>query len=73
MSMGLTQRLRGRRVASVQTNGNLLALRLEDNSEVCIAWVDENGRPVKGQPVMHSSGGRLVARNLHELIRAPGA
>lgn len=69
--MDLTKRLRGRRVASVQTNGSVLALRLEDNSEVCIAWVDDNGRAMKGRPVLHSSGGRLVARSLHDLIRAP--
>lgn len=69
--MDLTQRLRGRRVANAQTNGHLLALRLEDNSEVCIAWVDDNGKAIKGRPVMHSSGGRLDARSLHDLIRDP--
>lgn len=69
--MELTKRLHGRRVASVQTNGNVLALRLEDNTEVCIAWVDDNGRAIKGRPVMHSSGGRLNARSLHDLIRDP--
>ena len=67
----LTQRFHGRRVRQCETNGHLLAFRLEDNSVVQVAWVDDNGKPIKGRPVVESSGARLNARSLQEMIRMP--
>jgi len=69
--MDITTRLRGKRVASAQCNGHVLNLRMENNDDICIAWVDDNGRPIKGRPVLQTVGGRLVARDLRDLIRAP--
>lgn len=69
--MQLTMRLVGREIKEVRSNGHLLALRLDDNTEVVIAWVDDNGKAIKGRPVVHSSGGRIDTRSLHELIKIP--
>jgi hypothetical protein len=71
MTPALTRRLRGRRVAACHANGTVLALVLEDGSQVHVAWVDENGRRVAGRPVLQLSGGYLNARSLHELIKVP--
>lgn len=54
-------------------NGHVLNLRMENRDDICIEWVDDNGAPIKGRPVIRSSGGRLVARSLHDLIRTPNA
>lgn len=71
--MDLTLRLRGKRVGCVMTNGHVLSLRLEDNSEINIAWVDEHGKAIKGRPVVESRGGRLQAAGLRDLIHHPAA
>ena len=65
--MDLTHRLRGRRVAACFTNGHVLSIRLEDGSEVNVAWLDDNGVPLKGKPALQSSGGRLRAEGIREL------
>jgi hypothetical protein len=69
--MDITSRLRGKRVASVMANGHILSLRLETGEEVNIAWLDDNGVPLKGSPAVQSTGARLLTRNLHDLIHAP--
>ena len=69
----VTRLLRGKRVAACLTNGHVLAIQLEDGSEVLVAWVDENGEPIKGRPAVHARGWRLRADGLRELIPAPHA
>jgi hypothetical protein len=69
--MDITARLRGKRVAAVLCNGATLNLRMENGDDICIEWVDDNGVPIKGRPVIRSYGGRLDARSLQYLIRTP--
>lgn len=69
----LTLRVAGKRVAAVLTNGHVLQLRMHDGSEIDIAWVDGEGRPLKGKPVLLSGGVRLLARGIRDLMHLPGA
>jgi hypothetical protein len=69
----LTQRIAGKRVAAVLTNGHILQLRMHDGSEIDIAWVDGDGRPLRGKPVLLSTGVRLVAAGIRDLFHLPGA
>ena len=69
--MDLTLRLRGKRVAAVMTNGHLLNICTEDGAELTIAWVDDNGVPIKGKPVVAQHGVRLKMRGLQDLINLP--
>lgn len=69
----LTRRIAGRRVAAVLTNGHVLQLRMHDGSEIDIAWVDGEGRPIRGKPVMLGTGVRLVAAGTSDLIHLPAA
>lgn len=69
--MDLTQRLAGKRVAAVLSNGHLLQLRTDDGSEITIAWCDDAGRPLKGQPVAVQGGVRLLARGMGSLLHFP--
>ena len=71
--MDLTRQLRGRRVAACLTNGHVLSIQLEDGAEVLVAWLDDNGEPIKGRPAVQSRGWRLRAAGLRELIPAPNA
>lgn len=71
--MDITRRLRGSKVCEASSNGHILVLRLEDGSEIQIIWTDDNGNVLKGRPVLLSSGARLIAKGVHELIHLPGA
>lgn len=71
--MDITARLRGKRIAHVMTNGHILSIRTDDGAEVNIAWVDGEGRAIKGKPVAETFGARLVARGLQDLINHPAA
>lgn len=71
--MDLTKRLRGHEVCAVMTNGHVLSIRLEDGSEVNVAWVDDNGRAIKGRPVVQSRGLRLRAEGIRDIIHHPSA
>ncbi len=71
--MDLTRRLRGKTVAAVMTNGHILQLRTSDGAEINICWVDDNGRPIKGQPLCVQHGVRLIAHGLKDLIHLPEA
>lgn len=64
----LTRRLRGKTVAAVLTNGSTLQIRTDDGAEIDIAWVDDNGRPLKGRPVCTNHGVRLIVKGLQELL-----
>lgn len=67
--MDITVRLRGKRIASITTNGTLLRLTMEDNSEMDIAWVDDNGRPIKGRPMVKDFGVRLHGHGIKDILR----
>lgn len=67
----ITTRLYGKGVESVTTNGHLLKIRCLDGSEYTIAWLDDNGVPIKGKPVLSQSGVRMIARGLQDLIHLP--
>lgn len=66
--MDLTHRLRGHQIAAVMTNGHVLSVRLENGAEVNIAWVDDNGKAIKGRPVVQSRGMRLKAEGIRDII-----
>lgn len=60
--MKLTQ-IAGRRVVEyVAKSDTLLVIRFEDGNEVQVAWVDESGNPVKGEPVAQFVGKRIIAK-----------
>lgn len=61
MSGDITRLLRGKRFAYAVKNNTSLRLRTEDGSEIEIQWVDANGLPVKGEPVVRAFGPRLLA------------
>lgn len=69
--MDLTRQLRGKQVAHVMTNGNVLVLQMHDGSEILVKWVDDNGETIKGKPVIGSRGVRLRAEGMQDLIHLP--
>lgn len=69
--MDITSRLRGRTVAEISTNGRLLVIRTQCGSELTIAWLDDEGVPIKGKPAVAQSGVRLLARGIQELMYFP--
>jgi hypothetical protein len=68
--MDLTNRMRGKQIAAVMTNGRTLLIRLEDGSEIKIAWVNDNGEPLQGRPFIESTGVRLKCEGMREIIHA---
>lgn len=70
--MDLTLRLAGKTIAAVYTNGHLLQIRTDDGAEITIAWLDDNGVPLKGKPAVAQHGLRLNARGIRDLIHYPG-
>ncbi len=69
--MDIHKRLAGKRIAEVLHNGTVLNIRTHDGDEVLIAWVDDNGRPLKGRPVVAQSGARIQVAGLKELANLP--
>lgn len=69
--MDITRRLRGKTVADVLCNGHILQIRTSDGAEINIAWLDDNGRPLKGKPAVAQHGVRLIARGVQELVHYP--
>lgn len=69
--MDITARLRGKRIAEVLTNGHLLQIRTEDGAELTIAWLDDNGAPIKGKPAVGQHGVRLIAKGVKDIIHYP--
>lgn len=67
----LTTRLLGKRVAAVLTNGHILSIRTHDGTELEIAWLDDNGVPVRGRPALFKAGVRLNSRGLLDIINSP--
>lgn len=72
MAADITTRIVGKRVAAVLSNGHVLQIRTACGAELEVAWLDDNGLPVKGRPVLTSSGVRLQARGIRDLIHMPG-
>lgn len=72
MSADITSRIVGKRVAAVLSNGHVLQIRTDCGAELDIVWLDDNGLPLKGKPVLASSGVRLQARGVRDLIHMPG-
>lgn len=54
--------LTGKRIEYVATNGNILLVRCTDGFELQVAWVDDNGAPIKGKPVAQFVGTNIRAR-----------
>lgn len=71
--MDLTVRLRGKKIGDVLTNGHILKLCTDDGAEINIAWLDDNGRPIKGKPAIVQHGLRLIAAGTQDLINHPAA
>lgn len=69
--MDLTARLRGKRIAAVLTNGHVLQIRTADGAEINIAWLDDNGAPIKGKPAAAQHGVRLIAAGIQDVIHYP--
>lgn len=69
--MDLTRQMQGREVAYVGTNGRLLYIRMKDGAEIVVGWVDDNGHPIAGKPVVERRGFRMNARAVADIIRAP--
>lgn len=67
----LNNLLAGKSIRAVLFRGNQLALVLDDTTEVCIGWFDENGEPVKGRPALLNVGARLNAQSVNQLITEP--
>jgi len=67
----ITVRLRGKQIGDVLCNGHILQIRTADGAEINIAWLDDNGRPIKGKPAVVSHGLRLVAPGVQNLQHYP--
>ncbi len=67
--MDITRRLRGKRIAAVTTNGSMVRITCDDNSEMDVCWVDDNGRPIKGRPMIGNFGVRLVAEGVRDILK----
>lgn len=69
--MDLTRQLRGQRIAYLATNGRLLSIQLDDGQEIVVGWVDDNGKPISGKPVIERRGRRVNARGLADMLHIP--
>jgi len=66
--VNITLRLGGKKVREALTNGHTFVLVMDDGSEAVVVWVDDNGLPIKGKPLLLSTGARMRARGLNELL-----
>lgn len=53
--------LTGQIIDYVATNGTILLLRTTTGKELQVAWVDDNGNPIKGKPAIRFSGTHVLA------------
>lgn len=65
--MDITKQLRGKQVEYVATNGHMLVIRCTDGRELQIQWVDDNGNPIKGKPVLRRAGLNIITRQVKEI------
>lgn len=68
--MSITLRFYNKKLREAMTNGIELVLVMDDGSEAHVMWVDDNGTPIKGKPILWSTGVRMKARGVQELINA---
>lgn len=66
--MDITLQLAGRQVECALTNGNMLCIRCTDGRELQIQWVDDNGNPLKGKPLLRMAGTHIIARGAREIL-----
>ena len=67
----LTRQLQGKLVEAVYSNGCTLQIRTRDGAEINVQWVNENGDPIRGRPVVTRKGWRLKAA-MRDLLYLPG-
>ena len=67
--MDITARLRGKTIAAVTTNGYQLRITCADGSEMDVAWVDDNARPIRGRPMVGNFGVRLAAAGIKDILK----
>lgn len=60
--MQIHGQLKGKTVEYVATNGHILVVRCEDGRELQIAWVDDNGTPIMGKPMLRFCGTNIITR-----------
>jgi len=60
--MQVHAQLKGREVEYVATNGHLLVIRCTDGRELQVEWVNDNGEPIRGKPVLRFAGVNVIAR-----------
>jgi hypothetical protein len=66
--MDITRQLHGRQVECVLTNGHMLCIRCTDGRELQVQWIDDNGNPMKGKPVLRMAGVHIIARGAQEIL-----
>jgi hypothetical protein len=66
--MDLTRQLKGKKIAAVFSNGHVLQFRMEDGAEFNVVWLNDNGEPLKGKPVVAQHGFRLKAAGMKDII-----
>lgn len=64
----LTRQLQGKEVVAVLRNGTTLLIQCKDGAEITVQWVDDNGTPLKGRPVISSKGWRMKASGIEQLM-----
>lgn len=67
--MDLTRQLAGRAVVCVLKTSNALVIQCQDGHEAVVQWVNENGEPVDGQPVVRFAGKHIRAK-LGQMVAA---
>ncbi len=61
----MTMRMTGKPIHSIMKSNERLMIRAENGDELHVAWVDENGKPVKGRPIIVWYGRRVLAKTAH--------
>ena len=51
----------GKVIAEVLKNDEVLIVRCVDGTEVRVAWVDDEGKQVKGRPAIEFAGRHVIA------------
>lgn len=58
----LSNLLYGKQLAEVLKTDQLLVIKCRNGDEIRVAWVNENGEPVKGRPAIAFFGREIVPR-----------
>ena len=65
----ISMRMAGKTIELIMKSNERLLIRCEDGTEMQIAWVDDNGKPVKGHPVIKWFGRHVRAKTAHLGVR----